>query len=64
MPEVIMEYDLNETGKMINMRRKETIVRCEKCEQSHKDTIFNGLWCNGRLKNPNGFCEEGKGRVR
>lgn len=36
MPEVIMEYDLDETGKMINLVRKEEVVRCKEC--AHRDT--------------------------
>lgn len=31
MREVIMSYTLDETGKMINMRRVGELVRCEDC---------------------------------
>ena len=35
MPEVVMQYDLDESGKMVNLRRKEEIVRCKEC--AHRD---------------------------
>lgn len=32
MPEVVMQYDLDESGKMVNLVRKEEIVRCKDCK--------------------------------
>lgn len=32
MAEVVMQYDLDESGKMVNLVRKEEIVRCKDCK--------------------------------
>lgn len=39
MPEVIMQYNLDDTGKMINLVRKEEIVRCKNCEHWSRESI-------------------------
>ena len=31
MPEYVMQYDLDDTDKLINAKRKEEIVRCKDC---------------------------------
>lgn len=59
MPEVIMEYDLDETGKMVNLRQKEEIVRCKEC-----GFCVRGECCRtGYTAKPIGYCDEG-GRKR
>lgn len=63
MPEVVMQYDLDESGKMVNLVRKEEVTRCKECWNVHVDTIFGGYWCNGRLVKPDGFCREGERRA-
>ena len=32
MPEVIMSYEFDDTGKMINLKRMEELVRCKDCK--------------------------------
>lgn len=59
MPEYIMQYDVDETGKLINARRKEELVRCRDCINRQHDTIFNISWCKGQAVKPDGYCDEG-----
>lgn len=56
MPEYIMEYDLDDTGKLINARRKEELVRCRDCGFRIKSE------CNrvGQTVKPDDFCSEGR----
>ena len=56
MPEVIMEYDLDETGKMINLRRKEEVTRCKDCGFCVRDECCRV----GHVVKPDGFCCEGR----
>lgn len=60
MPEYIMEYDIDETGKLINARRKEKLIRCKDCINHQYDAIFNIAWCNGQAVKPDGYCDAGK----
>ena len=59
MPEVIMEYDLDETGKIINLVRKEEVTRCKDCGFCVRDECCRV----GHVVKPDGFCREG-GRKR
>lgn len=60
MPEYIMEYDIDDTGKLINARRKEKLTRCKDCMNRQYDAIFNIAWCKGKAVKPNGYCDEGR----
>lgn len=42
MPEFIMEFDVDENGKLINARRKEEIIRCGDCNEADWYTTVNG----------------------
>lgn len=58
MPEYIMEFDLDDTGKLINARRKEKIVRCEDC-----GFFAHNECCRvGHIVKANGYCYEGRRR--
>ena len=59
MPEYIMQYDLDEFGKLINARRKEELVRCKDCAKCVKDNAFHAYWCEGSIVRPDGYCDEG-----
>ena len=56
MPEVIMEYDLDETGKIINLVRKEDVTRCKDCGFCVRDECCRV----GHVVKPYGFCCEGR----
>lgn len=60
MPEYVMEFDVDETGKLINARRKEELVRCRDCINRQYDSIFHIGWCKGTAVKPNGYCDEGR----
>ena len=62
MPEYIMQYDIDDTGKLIKARRKEELVRCRDCMNRQHDTIFNISWCNGKAVKPDGYCNAGRRR--
>ena len=56
MPEFIMEYDLDENGKLINARRKEQIIRCNGCGFCVRDECCR----DGHIVKANGYCDEGR----
>lgn len=58
MPEVVMQYDLDESGKMVNLRRKEEVTRCKNCGLCVRDECCNV----GHVVKPDGFCREGRRR--
>ena len=60
MPECVIEYDLDETGKMMNLRRREEVVRCRECVFCNVDRLFHMHWCRGRMVRPYGYCNEGR----
>ena len=60
MPEYIMQYDVDDTGKLINARRKEKLTRCKDCINRQYDSIFHVGWCKGKAVKPDGFCDEGR----
>ena len=60
MPEYIMQYDVDDTGKLIKARRKEELIRCRECINRQYDVIFNIAWCKGKAVKPNGYCDEGR----
>lgn len=37
MVEYIMQFDIDDSGKLINARRKEEVIRCEDCKHYHYD---------------------------
>lgn len=59
MIEYIMRFDEDDSGKLINARRKEEVIRCRDCINHQYDAIFNIAWCNGQAVKPDGFCEKG-----
>lgn len=58
MPEFIMEFDVDETGKLINARRKEEIVRCRDCT-FHRTSNEQLSWCDDDPTKPDGYCNLG-----
>ena len=55
MPEVVMQYDLDDTGKMINLVRKEEVTRCKDC-----GSCVRYECCRvGHVVKPDGYCNEG-----
>ena len=62
MPEYVMEFDVDENGKLINARRKEELLRCKDCAFCSIDKLFHMHWCGGRMVNPNGYCNERRRR--
>jgi hypothetical protein len=62
MPEYIMEFDLDDTGKLINARRNEEIVRCRDCAFCSLDKQFMLHWCDGYTVKPDGYCNAGRRR--
>jgi len=49
---------------VINRRRctikSTSLVRCCDCIHVEHDTVFGQWWCNGKLKSPYGYCDEGR----
>lgn len=56
MPEYIMEYDIDETGKLINARRKEKLTRCKDCGFCVRDECCRV----GHVVKSDGYCYEGR----
>ena len=58
MTEVVMQYDLDDTGKMVNLVRKEEVTRCKDCGFCVRDECFRV----GHVVKQDGFCCEGRRR--
>ena len=59
MREYIMRFNEDDSGKLVNARRMEHVVRCKDCPRVSKDVLFGMWWCNGHIVKPDGFCERG-----
>lgn len=53
MPEYIMEYDIDENGKLINAKRKEEVIRCSDCGFCVRCECSR----TGRFTKPCGYCD-------
>lgn len=63
MPEVIMQYDINECD-MVNLKRKGELIRCRECKHFTGAGI-DGIWlCDItlRVKGKYGYCDEAERR--
>ena len=58
MIEYIMRFDEDDSGKLINAKRMEHVVRCKDCPRVSKDVLFDMWWCNGHIVKPDGFCDK------
>lgn len=57
MPEYIMSFETDDSGKLINGKRKEEVVRCKECKHWYMDAD-TGMACEyTQLSQPHdGFC--------
>lgn len=56
MPEYIMQFDVDDTGKLINARRKEKLTRCKDCGFRVRDECCRV----GHVAKMEGYCDEGR----
>lgn len=65
MPEVIMQYDINE-GKMIALKRKEPLIRCLDCTHYVGSGVEGIRMCDItlRVKGINGYCNESERKIK
>ena len=59
MIEYIMAYNLDDTGKLINAKRREELIRCIDCNSSDQ---YNRHYCVilGGMFTPNDYCSYGE----
>ena len=68
MIEYIMAYNLDDTGKLINAKRREELIRCIDCNNYQKDWTpnssdqYNRHYCVilGGMFTPNDYCSYGE----
>ena len=68
MIEYIMAYNLDDTGKLINAKRREELIRCIDCENyqigltHNSSNQYDRHYCVilGRMLTPNDYCSYGE----